>query len=376
MDLVLKDIKLENFRNYEHFESGEFDALNIFVGENGAGKTNIVEAIQLITTLESFRNPKWDEVVRWGSDMAFVDGTIVGDKRVLEVRMRAANQKRQYYLNGKGKKNKDLRGLLPAVIFCPDDLQLVKGSSESRRNALDSIGTQISNTYHDLKREYGKSIKQKNALLQGPAINPVLLDSWNENIALIGSAFVKHRLSLFSVFRQHFVSVWSELVSDSDISVLYSPSWEEGKDIEIEASIYTDDEIREKIHAKIESHREAEIATGRSLVGPHRDDVRIYLKGADARKFASQGQQRFIALSWKIAEMRTIGQICEQQPILLLDDVLSELDRTKKDILMGYLVGNKQTFITATDVDMLDDRIIGEAKIFDVSREDGPSAGN
>ena len=366
MSLRLDSVSFENFRNHEKFDSGSLGALNIFIGSNGVGKTNIIEGIQLVTSLDSFRHPKWDEVVRRGERLAKIDAHIVGDGRDIVVGFKSSDCRRFYQLNGKRKNSKDIRGILPSVLFNPDDLQLIKGSAEVRRDGLDSIGVQISNTYHDLKKEYQRTIRQKNKFLQSPEINLSLLDTWNENETLIATSYVKHRLRLFSAFRKNFLSIWPELAHNLSLNVVYIPSWEDEKGKEIEEPDYDETEIREKIGNTIRSHKDAEVAAGRSLVGPHKDDIRFYLDEADARRFASQGQQRLITLVWKIAEMETISEICGQQPLLLLDDVLSELDRDKKRILMEYLVGRNQTFITSTDVDALDDRILSNANIYKV----------
>lgn len=376
MGLTLSQIEFENFRNYSEFKSEPFGSLNIFVGPNGAGKTNIIEGIQLMTSLCSFRNPKWDEVILRGERVARIAAHVAGGGRDLEMGLSIADRKRRYSLNGKAKKSGSLRGLIPAVLFCPDDLQLVKGSAEVRRDGLDSVGSQISSTYYDLKKEYQRTIKQKNKLLQLQDVDISLIDTWNENITLIATSYVKHRLRLYSAFSKNLLRIWLDLSPKLDLRIVYIPSWEVSKDIEVEEPGYNEDEIREKIGNTIRSHRDAEIAAGRSLVGPHKDDIRFYIDGADARRFASQGQQRYISLAWKIAEMETISEICDQKPLLLLDDVLSELDREKKSILMNYLYGKNQTFITSTDVDALDDRILSEANVFTVGSKNEDSTGN
>jgi DNA replication and repair protein RecF len=372
MGLSIKNIELDNFRNYEKYDSGELSDFNIFIGKNGVGKTNIIESIQLLTSLESFRNPKWNEVIRWGQEEANVYSKFESDQRKLDVRLQIKNNKRKYFLNQKPKKKQDLRGLLPAVLFSPDDMKLIKGYSDSRRDALDSIGNQISGTYYDLKSEYQKAVKQKNKLLQSENPSLSMLDSWNENISILGSVFVKHRLSLFSTFRKVFIKTYSEMVSENVIDVVYIPSWEVEHDIEIRESDYETEDIRKLLSSKMESLKVAELSSGKTLSGPHRDEIRFYLDGFDAKKYASQGQQRFITLSWKISEMKTIQMICGQQPILLLDDVMSELDRNKRDVLAEYLFGSAQTFITATDIDSLDDRITSRARIFEIRRGNGP----
>ena len=370
MNLKILGIKLEDFRNYRSFESQGFGTFNIFIGPNGSGKTNLMEAIQLMTSLESFRNPKWDEVVRNGTERASIETSFSSTQRDLVVALGIQDGKREYTLNGKKKRGRELRGLLPSVLFTPDDLQLVKGGAENRRDSIDSMGTQISATYYDLKSKYQKAAKQKNILLQDPCFDSRLLDPWNENLAQIGAVFVKHRLNLLRIFRKNLFRIYLELAKENEISLLYSPSWKED-DIDLDGDEPDASQIADEMYRKMSSLREEEIRAGRALVGPHRDGITVLMNGMDARRFASQGQQRLIALSWKTAELETIGQICQQQPVLLLDDVMSELDRGKREILIEFLMKGSQTFITATDVDNLDDRIIDKAKIIDIGTAHG-----
>lgn len=366
MDLIVKKIKLLNFRNYKCYEKEDFSNFNIFIGKNGAGKTNIIEAIQLITSLESFRNPKWNEIIKWGSENSYIESNFINENRNLNIKLDIINNKRNFYLNGKKKSISEIKGLLPSILFCPDDLKIVKGSASNRRDALDYIGTQISSTYYDLKLKYIKSIRQKNILLQQSNINLHTLDSWNENISIIGSSFINHRLNLFENFRNNLVRIWLEMVKNLVIDVVYIPSWEVDKDVEIKENCYLKEEIESKLKEKINSLKEVEVASKQTLSGPQRDEIKFYIDGYDARKYASQGQQRLITLCWKIAEMETIYQICNKKPILLLDDVLSELDIEKREILTRYLFNNMQTFITATDVDYLDENILQKAQIFKI----------
>ncbi len=366
MDLIVNKIKLFNFRNYESYEKENFSNLNIFVGKNGAGKTNIIEAIQLVTSLESFRNPKWNEIIKWGNENSYIESNFISDSRDLDIKLEVNNNKRYFYLNNKKKSISELKGLLPSILFCPDDLKIIKGSATNRREALDCIGTQISSTYYDLKLKYVKSIKQKNILLQQPNTKINILESWNENIAIIGSSFINHRLNLFEAFRNNLVRIWLEMVKNLVIDVVYIPSWEVDKDVEVRENYYTKEEIETKLKNKINSLKQSEIDSKQTLSGPQKDEIKFYINGYDARKYASQGQQRLITLCWKIAEMETIYQICKKRPILLLDDVLSELDIEKREILTRYLFNNMQTFITATDVDYLDENILQKAQVFKI----------
>ena len=370
MGMRLSYIRLQDFRNHAFLDSGDLQQFNIFVGPNGAGKTNIIEAIQLITSLESFRTAKWNEMVRWGCETAEVRAAVEGDGRDLDIHLYIRDARRRYQLNGKGKTANELRGLLPSVIFNPDDLDIVKGSAERRRNGLDAIGTQLSGTYHDLKSEFAKAMRQKNALLQSDqAPDPLLLFAWNENIARIAAHFVKHRLSLFNQFSRALRETYGELDIANSFEIHYLPTWAEEGEALVESS-YTEEELNQLILTQMQDHIEAERAAGRCLVGPQRDDLLFNLNAHDARKYASQGQQRFIALAWKVAEMKTIENIAGTRPLLLLDDVLSELDQSKRDVLLDYLLGNKQTFITTTDISQIDDRILRDAHVFEVARHD------
>lgn len=370
MGMRLSYIRLQDFRNHPFFDSGELQRFNIFVGPNGAGKTNIIEAIQLMTSLESFRTVKWNEMVHWGCEKAEVRAAIEGGGRDLDIHLYIKDARRRYQLNGKGKATNELRGLLPSVIFNPDDLDIVKGSAERRRAALDAIGTQLSGTYHDLKGEFSKAMRQKGALLQSEQeVDPLLLSAWNENIARIAAHFAKHRLSLFNQFSRILRELYGDLDIVNSFEIVYLPSWGEGGESIVE-STYTEEELNDLILANMQGHLEAELAAGRCLVGPQRDDLLFTLNAHDARKFASQGQQRFIALAWKIAEMKTIEAIADTRPLLLLDDVLSELDQSKREVLLDYLLDNKQTFITTTDISQIDDRILRDAHVFEVARHD------
>lgn len=368
MGMRLSYIRLQDFRSHAFFDSGELQRFNIIVGPNGAGKTNIVEGIQLMTSLESFRTAKWNEMVRWGCEQAEVRAALEGGGRDLDVRLYIKDARRRYQLNGKGRTANDLRGLLPSVMFNPEDLDLVKGSAERRRNGLDAIGTQLSGTYHDLKGEFTKALRQKNALLQAEqAPDELLLSAWNENIARIAAHFAKHRLNLFNQFARELRNVYAELDFANSFEVFYLPTWaEEGETLR--ESALTEDELYDLMLAQMQSHLAAEIASGRCLVGPQRDDLLFNLNEHDARRFASQGQQRFIALAWKIAEMKTIENIAGTRPLLLLDDVLSELDKSKRDVLLDYLLDNKQTFITTTDISQIDDRILRDAQLYELGR--------
>ncbi|MBR2521828.1 MAG: DNA replication and repair protein RecF [Coriobacteriales bacterium] len=362
MGLTFDHIELRNFRNYKDFESGQFENLNIFVGPNGVGKTNLLEALQLMTSLDSFRNPKWNELVLWGEEGASATARLVEEHRDIELRLEIANNRRRYFQNGKGKRPADLRGNVTTVLFNPDDLNLAKGPASIRRDAIDQMGAQISSTYYGLRSDYLRAIKEKAALLQADFCVIAMIEPWNESIAAYGLAFIKHRVNLFLAFRQNLLEVCLEIAPDLLIDIAYIPSWME--EAKIKEAGYDLDEFALALRGKLERLLQAEIASKRCLCGPHLDDIEVEILGHDARRFASQGQQRLILLIWKLAEMKTIAKICNNQPLLLLDDVMSELDTQRRNSLLSGIYGKTQTFITTTDLEYFSEDVLREAKIF------------
>ena len=362
MGLTVDHIQLRNFRNYKDFESGRFENLNIFVGPNGVGKTNLLEALQLMTSLDSFRNPKWNELVLWGEESASVTARLIEENRDIELRLEISDNRRRYFQNGKGKRPADLRGNVTTVLFNPDDLNLAKGPASIRRDALDQMGAQISGTYYGLRADYLKAIKEKAALLQSDFCSYEMVEPWNESIAVYGLAFAKHRINLFIAFRQNLVETCLEIAPDLLIDMAYIPSWMENA--KIKEAGYDLDELGNALNNKLSNLLHAEIASKRCLCGPHLDDIAVEIMGHDARKFGSQGQQRLISLIWKLAEMKTIAKICNNQPLLLLDDVMSELDTERRNSLLSGICGKTQTFITTTDLEYFSEDVLKEAKIF------------
>ncbi len=323
MGLLVQRIRLVDFRNYEQAEFELGERLTVIGGPNAAGKTSIVEAIQLTTAGQSFRNPAWKETIRWGRDAGSVLMSAAGDGRTLAVGMDVDSLgRRAYTVNGsKVRRVSDVRGRLPSVVFAPDDLAMVKGSAEKRRALLDSLGDQLSRTYEVLRREYDRILKQRNAALKEGQQGVV--EALGSKLAETGARYTSHRMRLLARMGPHATAIHAEIAGGEELGMAYERPWASGSEL---SEAGEQDALERDIAAGLERTAAEERARGTTLVGPHRDDVSVTLEGTSARAFASQGQQRSAALSWKLAEVAVIKEVTGAAPVLLLDDVMSELD--------------------------------------------------
>jgi DNA replication and repair protein RecF len=371
MGVLLKKLELFNFRNHHFLCIDEPKELIIIVGRNAAGKTNIIEALQLVSMLESFRNPRWQDVVTDTCDEAVIQARFSQNERLIDIRMESREGKRSYSLNGKKKLKNSLKGIIPAVIFIPDDLALVKSSSEVRRKLLDDIGQQLSATYRDIAVEYQKTVRQRNSILKEQKdgrCQPHVLESWDENLLSLGSLLFVHRLRLYRRMVDKTYKFYNHFSHGETLISKYIPSFN------CLGSEYSDEDLTNMEKGQIfellsrtrELLREEECARGLTLVGPHKDEIRFFIEGHDARDFGSQGQQRSIALALKLAQLAVIQEISGNQPILLLDDVMSELDEKRRSMLIQLLTRDVQTVITATDLSFFDDDLLKNAQIIEL----------
>jgi DNA replication and repair protein RecF len=356
VSLRVTRLELRDFRSYESLDLEPGEKITIVVGPNAVGKTNIVEALQLLTAASSFRSPLWAECVRWGSAGASLGLEAQGDERRLETRLMISSEgKRSYSVNGNLKRKiAEVTGLLPCVVFTPDDLKMVKESAERRRTALDNVGDQLSRAYLSLRAEYEKTVRQRNAALKAPSTDEGVLTALTERLVNRGTAFLLHRKRLFERLSISLTAVYSILVPGESIEAQYLSSWSRRGVAEDSDTAFGD--------ALVIAGQE-ERARGVTLVGPHRDDIRFLLNGRDARTYASQGQQRTISLAWKLAEVSVITDVGGQPPILLLDDVMSELDEARRHALAGFVGEVAQTFVTTTNLGYFERDMIERAHV-------------
>ena len=348
--------ELVNFRNYERI-SLSFDAgTNILYGQNAQGKTNFLEAIYLCTCARSHRTGRDDELVRQGEDFYRSTVRFVTDRGIEEslsveyhkANIRGAAPSRVIRYNDlEVARLADMMGLFHAILFAPEDLQIVKDGPSERRRFLDILISRTDRSYFRELQEFWRVIGHRNRLLKQQrdeafAQDVTQLDIWDESLAEVASSILVKRLSYVEKLERYAaLSLRHLTASKEELSLQYKGflGLVEGMD---EAM------IRERYLARLERLRDDDLFRGNTSQGPHRDDMLITLNGSDARLYASQGQQRSVVLALKIAELLILSEISGEKPILLLDDVMSELDQSRRSRLME-VISDHQVFMTLTD---------------------------
>lgn len=360
MSLSIDRVYVRDFRSYEAFSIELDPCLTIIVGPNASGKTNLVEAIELLTRAASFRTSSWVEAIREGSEgNARLGLEATGGGRSFEVDLEISKASRRVYrVNGKVRRAiNQVASVIPCVVFTPEDLRLVKDAAEKRRAALDGLGSQLSPTYARLKTDYDKVLRQRNTILRDDSVSAGDLDLWTDRLIEVGSSLTTHRLRLFNRLEKAMDTTYSQLAGDGPLSSRYVPSWER------DGVPLSNDGIAETMRQHLALKRDAEKARRISLSGPHRDDIVFKINEREARAYGSQGQQRTIALSWKLAEVAVITEIAAQKPILLLDDVMSELDEKRRHALAAFVGSVAQTVMTTTNIGYFEDSLLSRAKV-------------
>jgi len=256
-------------------------------------------------------------------------------------------------------------GLLPSVVFTPDDLDMVKGPSERRRSSIDDLGEQISATYGSLRRDYAKVVKQRNALLRdgGREAHSAV---WEERLVALGSSLLAHRERLLARVMACAAEAYAGMADGEPLTWVYADrsGLPEGR----EPGGLTQQQAAAAMREALEQRRAEESRRLVTLVGPHRDDIVFFVGGREARVFASQGQQRTVALAWKLAEVQIVHEVLRRRPVLLLDDVMSELDAERRSALSSLVTADTQTFVTTTNLGYFSPELLEGATIVELGR--------
>lgn len=371
--MIVNCLKTVNFRNLENVTFNPRPNVNVLYGDNAQGKTNLIEALWLFTGAKSFRGSKDHELIGFGRDFARLEMDFSG--RGVENRASIAlGPAKQVELNGiKLERVSALAGSFCAVVFSPDHLNLVKEGPERRRRFLDCAIAEILPRHVKSLSEYREILRQRNALLKDVGAHSELLDTlpvWDERLAKAGAHIVFTRLRYLKRLSRHAAEIYGGIASKK------SGEPREALDIEYEAAgglKYPEElsdprkalpEIFELLLNKLDEDRAGDIECGYTRAGPHRDDMKIEIGGLDSRLYASQGQQRSAVLALKLAEARVLKETINEPPVLLLDDVMSELDRYRQDYILNN-IGGCQVFITCCDPAGLD--CLGGGAVFKVS---------
>ena len=358
----LKSLVLRNFRNYSDVALEFPEAINLIVGDNAQGKTNLLEAIYFLSTAKSHRTHLDDELIRHGTEGLYVKGHFESrlSATVVEISNTVAGKKR-VNINGKLQtKSSHLIGHANVVIFSPESLALVKGSPEYRRRFLDILISQINPTYLRHLQDYRRVLKQRNELLRQireDSASIELLASWDEQLVETGIELMTMRADIVAKLSQLAREKHNELTQSSEIlDIVYQKSCTSNSNSKHlhESKPLRESKLSDYYHNALNRTMNMDIRRGATSIGPHRDDLTLSINNFDARRFGSQGQHRTIALSLKLAEIELIYAERGELPIVLLDDVASELD-THRIVFLFHLLNelNVQAFVTATQLNNL-----------------------
>ena len=402
--MYFKEIDLTNFRNYENQRIDFHHKVNIIIGENAQGKTNLLEALYIMSLGKSFRTSKDNEMIRFGSDLARVKTLSEKDGEDLSIEIGLIKNKKSLKIDGiKKSRLSELLENVYVVIFSPDDLRIVKEEPEKRRKFIDRELCQLKPVYYDSLSKYKKALSQRNFLLKEERVDLSVLDIWDIELAKYGAKIIAYRGDFIEKLREISRKIHRDLTEgrerldlhyESDIPLEKNGTTDiPKKDFGIRESFSENSvpkkqksalpaegsskditAVRDNFYHILKESRKNDLKRRTTLRGPHRDDLRIEIDNIDVRNFGSQGQQRTSALSLKLVELMLIEEETGEKPILLLDDVLSELDKTRQRQLITSF-GDVQIFITATELSdeitsQLEDYAIFTVKKGAVSRED------
>ena len=363
--MYLQHIHLINYRNYENQQLNLNRGINVLIGSNGQGKTNLLESIYYLAAGNNFRGNKDIELIQWDQPYLRLIGQMKKDdsERCYEMEVYIDKEKnKQLKINGvKYKSMSELHNYLRVVLFSPDDLKIVKGSPAERRRYLDVCMSQQDKSYYRLIRDYDRIVQQRNNLLkelQYKKENKAQLEVWNQYLIEYGSQIIYKRLQYLKMLVPMARKVQQALTCETErFSVTYHCSMGAIGDFSVE-------QIKNVFQTILAQKQGEEIARGTTLWGPHRDDLIFYLNGMDLKKYGSQGQQRTGILSLKMAELQTFYKLHGEYPLLLLDDVMSELDDARRQFLMKMVKKYQiQTIITGANIELLTDEM-AENEIF------------
>ncbi|WP_251554398.1 DNA replication/repair protein RecF [Neobacillus muris] len=362
----IESLALKNYRNYEELSIGFENKVNVILGENAQGKTNVMESIYVLAMAKSHRTSNDKDLIRWDQDYAKIEGRVQKQHSSLPLQLVISKKGKKAKLNHiEQQKLSQYVGNMNVVMFAPEDLNLVKGSPQIRRRFIDMEIGQISPIYlHDMS-QYQKILQQRNHFLKMMQLkkqtDETMLEILTEQFIQMAVKIVRKRFEFL-----HMLENWAKPIHQGisrgleTLQISYKPSVEVLEDQDLSKMIASFEEKFSKVKSR-------EMDRGTTLFGPHRDDLLFFVNDRDVQTFGSQGQQRTTALSVKLAEIELIYSEMGEYPILLLDDVLSELDDYRQSHLLNTIQGKVQTFVTTTSVDGIDHQTLKEAATYEVA---------
>lgn len=354
--MIIQSLELSNFRNYNHIVVDFNPDINILIGSNGQGKTNLLEAIYLLSVSKSFRTHINKQMIMFENEFSKIKGKVISNNKIRNLEVILGNSfKKAKIDNQEISKISEYVGLLNVVVFIPDDLYLIKGNPSNRRHFIDLEISKISPIYVFNLSKYNKLLKERNQYLKLLNKKNTYADEYlevlDEQLAKIQVELINKRIRFIELLDKKVSQIYQKIAKTKNekIKLKYNSFIKDDINYENILTIYKKNHLRD-------------IKYMQTHYGIHKDDLKIYMNDKEAAFFASQGQQRTVILSIKIALIELIKEEIGEYPVLLLDDVLSELDQIRKNMLLDILDQKIQTFITTTAIDDIDHQIIKRAK--------------
>lgn len=364
--MKIEHIKLTNFRNYDELELDFNPNINIIVGNNGQGKTNILESIYVLSLSKSNRDGYDSDMIKFEKESLSLEGKIIDNDLIKKLRVDITPNKKRVFINNKEiHKIKDYISNFCVISFVPTDLDIIKGSPSVRRNLLNIDISQLFNNYITYLNEYNKIIKIRNDYLKKLYINNNsdfrYLDVINEKMIEKADKIYEYRFKFIEEINKNIGDIYKKITGLDGLIIKYENT--------LGLDVYDKDKIKETYLKKLKKHLNQEMMQGMTLVGPHRDDFTFYLDNVDMKVYSSQGQQRMAIIAFKISELSYYKKIIGSYPVLLLDDIFSEIDIKKRNKIINFLKKDIQTIITTTDINDISKKLLDNAVIYNISNK-------
>lgn len=361
--MILKKIELRNFRNYEKLTTRFYKGINIIYGDNAQGKTNLLESIYVLGLTKSHRSFIDNNLIKKDKESLHITGTISGG--VLDKKLEITIDNRNKYLkidDSSIKKVSDYISSMNIIIFYPDDLEILKGSPQLRRKYLNVELSQLYNSYYIVMNDYNKLLKIRNDYLKkwgkGKTIDQNYFDIVTSYLIDKAILIYQMRTKYIEKINENCSKIYKDIMNLEDFHIKYVPN--------IELPDIKDDKLKEKLSQQFEKKLEYDKRMMTTTLGPHKDDLEFFIGDKNLKLYGSQGQQRIAVLALKLSEIPIFKKYKDTTPILLLDDVFSELSDDKKNNLMKYIEKDIQTIITTTELNNLDSKLIRRSKLFKI----------
>lgn len=361
--MEIKRLKLTNFRNYLNIELELNPNINIFIGNNGEGKTNILESIYILSLTKSNRVGNETDLIKYGEEITKIEGIVYSNNIIKKKEIDISHRKKTLLINNKEiRRGKEYIQEFAVILFTPQDLEIIKGAPNIRRNMLNIDISQLHNKYITYLNEYNQIIKMRNEYLKKMNLNgntdERYLDIINTEMINKAIKIYEYRFDFINKINYYLPKIFKKITGKENIKIVF--------DNNLGIDEFEEEKIKKLFILKLKKNLNIEMMQGMTLTGPHRDDFSFLLDEKNMKYFASQGQQRMAIISLKIAELYIFKEVLGEYPVLLLDDIFSEIDSKKRNKIVKFLKEDIQTIITTTDINDITENLMEKAVVYSV----------